>query len=96
MRITYQKKDGCIIQRFRSTMLPYKIGDTTSMCWKVLNIEYEYNNKYYSENEYNRLIQKDKQTIVKKKETAELFIKETKTFIYYLAALAIIKVLLGI
>ena len=49
-----------------------------------------------AENEYNRLIQKDKQTLVKKKETAELFIKETKTFIYYLVALAIIKVLLGI
>lgn len=77
-------------------MLPYKIGDTTSMCWKVLNIEYEYNNKYYSENEYNKLIQKDKRSLVKKKETTEYLAKEIKTFLYYLSALTIIKVLLGI
>lgn len=37
MQITYQKKDGSVMQRFRNTILPYKIGDTTSMGWKVLN-----------------------------------------------------------
>ena len=41
IQITYQKKDGSIIQKYRNTSLPYKIGDTTSMNWKVLNIEYE-------------------------------------------------------
>lgn len=66
MQITYQKKDGCIIQKIRNTMLPYKIGDTTSMGWKVLNIEYEYNNQYYPEYKYHMLINENKQRCLKK------------------------------
>lgn len=99
MQITYQKKDGCIIQRLRNTMLPYKIGDTTSMGWKVLNIEYEYNNKYYSENEFNKLIHKCKQDSLKKRHTIELCMGEFKKFMYYFIAAVIInflKLMLGI
>ena len=59
MQITYQKKNGCIIQKLRKTMLPYKIGDSTSMGWKVINIEFEYNNKFYSSYDYNMLIRKE-------------------------------------
>ena len=99
MQITYQKRDGCIIQRLRNTMLPYKIGETTSMGWKVLNIEYKYNNKYYPESEFNRLIYKNKENLLKKKHAKELCIEELKKIIYYFIATVIInflKVLLSV
>ena len=74
MQITYQKRNGCIIQRFRNTMLPYNNGDETSMGWKVLNIEYEYNGKYYPEYQYNMLIQKSKQRFIIKKQIKTKYI----------------------
>lgn len=58
MLITYQKRNGTIFQRIRNTYLPYRVGDTTSMGWKVLDIKYKYGNKYYSSMEYDRLIDK--------------------------------------
>lgn len=82
MQITYQKRDGKIIQRLRNTMLPYKIGEITSMGWKVLNIEYEYNNKYYPEYEYNKIIYKNKLSFNKRKRVIELCIKEGKNLLY--------------
>ena len=93
MQITYQKNDGSIFQRYRNTELPYKIGDITSMGWKVLNIEYEYKNNYYPENEYNVLLNKKKQKLIKKKETKETFLREFKTFMYYCIALEVINLL---
>lgn len=93
VQITYQKANGCVIQRLRNTMLPYKVGDTTSMGWKVLNIEYEYNNKFYSEYEYNTLVQKKHRSQVKRQQTIESFIKEFKTFFYYLMAIVLINLL---
>lgn len=81
LQITYQKNDGCIIQRIRKTMIPYNIGDTTSMGWKVLNIEYEYNNKFYSHYNYGMLIYKDRQKYIKKKQLKELIIEKIKTLI---------------
>lgn len=99
MQITYQKNDGSIIQRYRKTMLPHKIGDETSMRWKVLNIEYEYNNNYYPEYKYNMLIQRDKKAFIKKQQARQLYIKEIKTFLYCIVAVLVInllKVLLGI
>ena len=90
MQITYQKKDGGIIQRFRNTALPYKVGDTTSMGWKVLNIKYEYNDKYYSEREYCSLLNKNKKKVIKKKENLKLFKKEIKKFLYYFISIMII------
>ena len=99
MQITYQKKDGSVMQRFRNTILPYKIGDTTSMGWKVLNIEYEYNNKYYPEYKYNILRQKDKRKYFKKKKAIEFCKNEFKMFLYCFITIVFIylfKMLLGI
>ena len=99
MQITYQKRDGCIFQRYRNTMIPYKIGDTTSMGWKVLNIEYEYNNKYYTQSEFNKLVHKDRERSLKKRQSFNIFIKEIKTFFYYFIAVIVIsflKTFLGI
>lgn len=98
MQITYQKRDGSIMQRYRNTPLPYKIGDTTSMGWKVLRIEYEYNNKYYPEYKYHMLIHKDKQRYIQRKLAIELCIKEAKNLLYCIIAILIIyllKIMLG-
>lgn len=93
MQITYQKNDGSIIQRERNTMLPYKIGETTSMGWKVLNIEYEYKNKFYSQYEYNVLLNKNKQKYIKKKQVKEIYINRLRTLMYYCAAVIIVNLL---
>ena len=58
MKITYQKKNGEIIERTRTTGLPYRIGETTSMGWKVLDIQYLYNGKYYHSGEYEEKVNK--------------------------------------
>lgn len=99
MQITYQKRDGSIIQKYRNTPLPYKIGDTTSMNWKVLNIEYEYKNKFYPEYKYDMLRQKDIQATIKRKQNTELFVNEFKAFLYCFISMLImyfVKKMLGI
>ncbi len=93
MQITYQKQNGCVFQRFRNTILPYEIGDTTSMGWKVLNIEYEYKDKYYSKFEYDRLLYKNKQNYLRKKQLKELCIKYIKTLLYYIIMILIINLI---
>lgn len=82
MQITYQKRDGTIFCRFRNTSLPYKIGEETSMGWKVLNIEYEYNGKYYSKHEYNMQTYKAKKRYIKQQKIRELCMQETKTLLH--------------
>lgn len=99
MQITYQKENGYIFKRLRSTTLPYKIGDITSMGWKVLNIEYQYKNKYYPEYKYHLLIEKRRKIASKKKEQVDLFMNEFKTFTYCFIAVLVInllKLMLGI
>ena len=99
IQVTYQKRDGDIIHRLRNTILPYKVGDTTSMGWKVLNIEYEYKNKYYPEYEYNVLIAKNRKRYVKIRETKDKILNEFKTLLYYFIVIIMyhyIKILLGI
>lgn len=98
MQITYQKQNGCIIYRLRSTILPYKIGEITSMGWKVLNIEYQYKDKFYSLYEYNKLLHKENQNYIKKKKTKEFCMNEFKTFVYYFIVVLLInflKLMLG-
>lgn len=84
MQITYEKRDGSILKRNRNTILPYNIGDTTSMGWKVLNIEYLYKNKYYPAYEYSRIIQNKKQSFIRKKQIKDMLFTELKTILYYI------------
>jgi hypothetical protein len=65
LQVTYQKRNGVIFKRLRDTTPPYRVGEETSMGWKVLNIEYEYNNKFYPSYEYYKLIDKHKQKIIR-------------------------------
>lgn len=58
--ITYQKRNGDILFRSRTTPLDYKKGEETSMGWKVLNIHYYYEGNYYQQYDYYRQIYKKK------------------------------------
>ena len=93
MLVTYQKGDGSIFQRIRNTALPYKIGEITSMGWKVLNIEYRHNDRYYSEHQYNKIIQKAKLTCIKRKRAIELCTQKVLNLLYYILGLLILDVL---
>lgn len=94
VQITYQKRDGTIMQKLRKTTLPYEIGDITSMGWKVLNIEYEYRGKYYDYFDYSMIIHKNKKRIVKKREIKKLCLIKAKSFlnfiIYFILGLIIL------
>lgn len=93
VQITYQKNDGCIFQRKRTTMLPYKVGDTTSMGWKVLNIEYLYKDKFYPLYKYNILVENDKQKLKRTNKTKEIFKNEIKNFFYCFVVVIVISFL---
>lgn len=82
MQITYQKRDGTTIKRLRNTMLPYSVGDTTSMGWKVISIEYEYKNKYYPEYEYRNLIYQSKKKLIRRRQIEERIMEKTKSLLY--------------
>lgn len=69
------------------------------MGWKVLNIEYKYKDEFYSLYNYNIMIQKDKQLMLKKKQIVGKFKNEIKKLLYCIIAMLIInfiKILLGI
>lgn len=93
MQITYQKRDGSIFQRIRKKMIPYQIGDTTSMGWKVLNIEYKYKDKYYQVYQYYMLISKDRERYKKKQQIIKYCIKSTKSLLYYIVGIYIINLI---
>lgn len=56
IEMTYEKANGQIIRRIRNTFPDYKIGDRTSMGWKVVDIKYLYKKKYYHKKEYDNKI----------------------------------------
>lgn len=99
MQITYQKRDGSIMQKLRNTAPPYEVGETTSMGWKLLGIKYEYNGEFYPEHQYQLLIKRDKNKLVRKNKIKAFFKDKIKTYSYYVAIVIIlyyIKIRLGI
>lgn len=65
--ITFIKDNGDIIMRPRLRTFGLKIGDETSMGWKVLDIHYQYlDGNYYHEEDFSRLLRKQKKTIKQK------------------------------
>lgn len=84
LQITYQKRNGIVFKRLRDTTPPYKIGDNTSMGWKVLKIEYEYNGSFYPSYEYYKLIEKEKQKIKKKKQLKQICKRTAISLLYYI------------
>lgn len=61
--IIYQKSNGIIFVRIYNHDRGRKIGDETSMGWKVLNVLYECDGNYYQYHKYIRIIRErlDKQ-----------------------------------
>lgn len=90
VKVTFKKANGEIFSRTRNTFFSYRIGDTTPIGWKVLNIEYRLNNKYYNKNDYDLLVEKN---INKDKKI--LFYKQKVKLIYrYLNHILITLILL--
>lgn len=58
IKVTYQKKNGDIIERYNNKFISYKVGYINSYGWKVINIKYCYNGKYYDYNKYEKLSQR--------------------------------------
>ena len=56
IEMTYEKANGQIIRRIRNTYPDYKIGDRTSMGWKVVDIKYLYKKRYYHKSEYDKKV----------------------------------------
>ena len=54
--VTYQKRNGDIILRPRKTLYGMRVGDITSMGWKVLNIHYNYEGNYYTYHDYCSMV----------------------------------------
>ena len=54
--IIYQKNNGIIFVRTYKYDQGRKIGDETSMGWKVLNVLYECDGNYYQYHKYIRII----------------------------------------
>ena len=69
--ITYQKSNGDIFFRRRQTLYGLRVGDETSMGWKVLNIHYLYEGNYYTYSDlcrvkrHKELKQRKKKRIIK-------------------------------
>jgi hypothetical protein len=96
IQVTYQKKDGTILNRIRNTALDYKIGDITSMGWKILNIEYNYNGKYYSKYDYEKMMMIAKKKQHRIKQLKFIFKKSIITLLNYLIGLIIINLIYNI
>lgn len=60
--ITYQKANGDIFYRPSQSTYGRKVGDETSMGWKVLDIHYKYGNNYYCYEDFYKILRKNKET----------------------------------
>ena len=63
--ITYQKSNGEIFIRTYDYTIK-KIGQETSMGWKVLNIHYKFGDNYYVEQDYDRISRQKRQPLRKR------------------------------
>lgn len=76
IKVTYQNKKGEIIEKYRQVYTTHTIGETTCWGWKVLDIKYSYNGKYYSMYDYDKIISKK----IKREEKIYFFKKEVIKF----------------
>lgn len=65
--IIYEKPDHKIVTRLRSSIPFFEIGDTTGYGWRVLDIQYLYENKFYSKKQFDKLLYKDYRLRMKKR-----------------------------
>lgn len=56
IKVTYQKKNGDIIERYNNKFISYKVGYINSYGWRVIDIKYCYNGKYYDFDKYEKIV----------------------------------------
>lgn len=93
IKVTYQKANGEIFERIRNTLMSYRIGDTTSIGWRVLNIEYRYNNKYYSKEDYDSILDKEFYRTRKNNKIKKTFYNIYRELVYSVVLFLFIRVL---
>lgn len=91
IRVTYQKKNGELVERYSTVSAPYKIGETNGFGWKVINKEYSYKNKYYTMREYDKLLLRWNKREKFIRESKKTFKKSVKLAEYTLLIILIIK-----
>lgn len=92
MLVTYQKRNGEIIERKVKNHPPYRIGETTSMGWKLIDIKQFYKGKYYAIYEYDKLINRDFQKMKRKLKFKRKFILVYKQLAYSIFLLILFRV----
>ena len=73
--ITYKKSNGDILIRPRLTDGGLKIGQETSMGWKVLNIHYEFQGNYYTQTDYLKMLL-HRHKVTRKERVMEYIVKK--------------------
>ena len=91
-QVTFQKRNGEIFKRVRKTMLDYRVGEETSMGWKVLDVKYGYKGNWYSSLEYDVLITKAVNKIKLKKRIKGNILSIYKHLVYIVSLLMIVRV----
>lgn len=56
IQVTYKKRNGDLIQRTINGLSPYRVGDVNSYGWTIEEIKHLYKGKWYSKNEYEKLV----------------------------------------
>ena len=70
--ITYQKENGDILIRPCMSTYGRKVGDTTSMGWKVIDIHYKHNDNYYCYEDFMRIFRYGIEKEIKEKRSKKL------------------------
>ncbi|MBQ4031314.1 MAG: hypothetical protein II625_06135 [Bacilli bacterium] len=76
--IVYQKNNGKIFVRTYNYDQGRKIGEETSMGWKVLNVLYECDGNYYQYHKYMRILRKK----LKRKANKKIISRTIKKAVY--------------
>lgn len=59
IEVTYKKKNGDIIKRYVNNELYYRVGYINSYGWECIDMKYYYKGKYYPNDIYNKLQERD-------------------------------------
>lgn len=91
VKVTWQKKNGEIIERNERYIAFYKIGQENAWGWKVINIQKLYKNKYIPADEYDRLVERKWRIERKIKNFINTFLKLYRELGYTLILIIIIR-----
>ena len=71
--ITYQKENGeTFIRPYNSSKRFKRVGDETSMGWKILDIHYKYGNNYYCYEDFMRIFKNEFEKELKERKKKKL------------------------